>query len=144
MRWAQSRGEWPGSRMTFLEGRAEGDRVDVEGAREDVAGFERPDGGPRKVEAAEGGGRRVVVGFGGILNADGVWVGREGGCMTFGTGCSSVGVAFDVLRTGGGIIALSGFACNRPGAVGFTLRSDIWPASCTFADAVVVVSCSMP
>lgn len=67
VRCAQSRGEWPGSSWTFLEGRAEGARVEVEGARrEDVAGF-RP-GGARRVEAVDGGGRRDATfgGFGGF------------------------------------------------------------------------------
>ena len=57
---AQSSGEWPGSRRTFLEGRVEGGRVEVDGERsEDVEGV-RP-GGTRKMEAAEGGGWREVV-----------------------------------------------------------------------------------
>lgn len=32
-RCAQSRGEWPGVRRTFLEGREEGERVDVDAGR---------------------------------------------------------------------------------------------------------------
>ena len=52
MRCAQSSGEWPGGKRTFLEGREEGGRVEIEagdnlvfGEREDVAGERR--GGPR-------------------------------------------------------------------------------------------------
>lgn len=62
-RAAQSRGEWPGARRTFFEGREEAGREEDVGAREEV-------GGLRRREAAEGGGRRVDCwGF----------VGREGG-----------------------------------------------------------------
>ena len=63
-RAAQSRGEWPGARRTFLEGREEAGREEDVGAREEVGGLRRRD-------AAEGGGRRVEDG-------DGL-VGREGG-----------------------------------------------------------------
>lgn len=67
VRYAQSRGEWPGSRRTFLEGREEGARVDAEGARLEVGGARERDGGARRVDAEEGGGRRVVEGLGGVL-----------------------------------------------------------------------------
>ncbi len=87
VRWAQSRGEWPGERRTFLEGRREGDKVEVErdgGAREREGG-----GGARRVEAVEGGGRRVV-GSAGFRFA--VAVGRGGGGIVgFGGGCGGVG-----------------------------------------------------
>ena len=130
--------------MTFLEGRDEGASVDDDGAREDVDGFDKPEGGPRKVEAAEGGGRREVVGFGGILNAGGAWLGREGGRMTFGAGCSSIDVAFGDLRTGGGIVALSESASDCAGAVGFIWEPVVWPPSCSFAVAFAMCSCSTP
>ena len=61
---AQSRGEWPGFRRTFLDGREFGGSVEIEGWRVDCEG-ERVDlGGVRRVDAAEGGGRRVVEGLG--------------------------------------------------------------------------------
>ena len=49
VRCAQSRGECPGSRITFLEGRWEDGRVEVVGEGE---------GGARREDAADGGGRR--------------------------------------------------------------------------------------
>lgn len=68
-KWAQSRGEWPGSRRTFLEGRRGGGRVDVErrgvvvgrveGGR-DRGGWRRVAGG-RVDEGAGGGFRRGCV-----------------------------------------------------------------------------------
>lgn len=82
MRWAQSSGEWPGERRTFFEGREEGERVEVEGAREDGVGGRDRDDGPRRVEAAEGGGRRVDDGLSGALRVDTVDDGREGGGMS--------------------------------------------------------------
>lgn len=68
IRCAQSRGEWPGSRRTFLEGRADGAWVDIDGARDIVDAFGELNGGPRNVEAGEGGGRSAVEGFGGVLD----------------------------------------------------------------------------
>lgn len=50
---AQSSGECPGERRTFLEGREEGDRVDVEGAREPDGGARDREGGARRAEAAD-------------------------------------------------------------------------------------------
>lgn len=52
VRCAQSRGEWPGSRRTFFEGRVEGERVEVEGARDVGEGFEEFEGEARRVDAA--------------------------------------------------------------------------------------------
>ena len=66
VRWAQSRGEWPGLRRTFFGGRAGGASVEVLGAREDDEGTREPFGGARNVEAAEGGGQRVVESVGGV------------------------------------------------------------------------------
>lgn len=77
VRWAQSRGEWPGCRRTFLEGRVEGWRVEVE--RRKGGGRVREEGcgagaGARRVDAVEGGGAQGVkegarsgVGGGGVV-----------------------------------------------------------------------------
>lgn len=106
VRWAQSRGEWLGSRRTFFEGREPGARVEVEGAR-DVRGGLRVFGvGARRVEAAEGGGRRAVEGLGGFLNGEVVGVGRDGGGMSGGAGLSGFRLALVVGGGGGGIIAV--------------------------------------
>ena len=103
IRWAQSRGEWPGSRRTFLEGREGGDRVDVEGAREDVGGAREREGGPRRVDAAEGGGRRAVEGFGGARAVGLLGSGLEGGGMSeLGAG-AAFRFTFGLGRAGGGI-----------------------------------------
>ena len=62
---AQSRGEWPGERMIFLKGRVGGARVEEVTADKDV--LPRADdlgGGPRSVEASEGGGLRELDSFG--------------------------------------------------------------------------------
>lgn len=77
VRWAQSRGEWPGSRITFLDGRDDGARVEVVGARDAVVGARERNGGPRRVEAAEEGGWRAVDGFGGDLKIGTLGVGLE-------------------------------------------------------------------
>ncbi len=61
-----------------MDGRADGARVDIEGARDKVEAFSELDGGPRNVEAAEGGGRKAVEGFGGVLDVVVVGLGREG------------------------------------------------------------------
>lgn len=79
VRCAQSSGEWPGSRSTFLDGRAEGARVDVEGAREELGGAREREGGARNVDAVDGGGRRDVEGFGGVRLAGFEMSGRDGG-----------------------------------------------------------------
>jgi len=94
VRCAQSRGEWPGSRRTFLDGRIDGAKVDIEGARDRLDAFAGPDGGARNVEAAEGGGRRVVEGLGGVLNVAVVEFGREGGDMRRSTFWSAFRLAF--------------------------------------------------
>ena len=73
-RCAQSRGEWPGARRTFFEGREEGGREEVVGARE-------REGGTRREEAAEGGGRRVEDGLGGARFV--IARGRDGGDIRF-------------------------------------------------------------
>lgn len=59
VRLAQSRGEWPGSRSTFLEGRFEGARVDVEADEASEEGERAAgdrEGGTRRLAAADGGG----------------------------------------------------------------------------------------
>lgn len=59
VKWAQSSGEWPGSRRTFLEGRLEGASVDVEtdAVTEDGEGAARGwEGGTRRLAATDGGG----------------------------------------------------------------------------------------
>ena len=81
VRWAQSRGEWPGSRITFLDERDDGARVEVVGARDAVVGARERDGEPRRVDAAEGSGRRGVDGFGGDLNIGTLGVGFERGSI---------------------------------------------------------------
>lgn len=57
VRAAQSRGLWPGGRITFREGREAGGRVEVVAAR---AGrrVEEDRGGARRVEARDRGGAR--------------------------------------------------------------------------------------
>jgi len=91
VRAAQSRGLWPGGRITFREEREAGGRVDVdaatEGARE-LKGL----GSARRVDAREGGGaREEELSFGSGRRAEGRsdgggirreadWVGLEVGC----------------------------------------------------------------
>lgn len=106
VRCAQSRGEWPGSRRTFLEGRAEGERVEVD--REEVGGAREREGGARRVEAVEGGGRRVVESVGG---ARGVGAGIGGGGMREGSGFR---LAFGLGRGGGGIMEDGGGGGDVP------------------------------
>ena len=81
VRRAQSRGEWPGERMTFLLLRDEGGWVDVVGARE-LFGADLEDGA-RRVDAAEGGGARSLEageGEGGVARGnEGFGGGRGGG-----------------------------------------------------------------
>lgn len=98
VRCAQSRGEWPGSRRTFLDGRLEGARVEIEGAREALEGLRELVGGARRVDAAEGGGRRVVDGLGGTLNVGGFAIGCGDGGMSGADDCSDL---FSVLGDGG-------------------------------------------
>ena len=59
IRCAQSRGECEGARRTLREGRERGGSVEVVGRRREGEGVVR--GGARRVEAGEGGGRKVVV-----------------------------------------------------------------------------------
>lgn len=108
IRCAQSRGEWPGSRRNFFEGREEGARVDVEGARVDMGGAREREGGVRRVAAVEGGGRRVVEGFGGVLKVGGVGVGRKGGGIRAGGDGSGFRLALSLGRGGGSIADISG------------------------------------
>ena len=82
VKWAQSSGEWPGSRITFLDGRDNGARVEVVGARDVVVGAREREGGPRRVDAAERDGRRAVDGFGGDLKIGILGVGLERGTIS--------------------------------------------------------------
>ena len=91
--------------MTFLEGREEGARVDVVGARESEP-RERV-GGVRSEEAAEGGGRSDVEGLGGILKAKGVESFWEGWGMEVDVD-PSFRLAFDSGRAGGGMSTIPG------------------------------------
>lgn len=107
VRAAQSRGLWPGLRRTFLEGREEGERVDVEGASEPGVG-ERLDfvvGGVRRVEAVEGGGRREEVGLG----MAGFEAGRGGGGIVEGKG--AIDGEFEIFGLPFGIVGGGGIAC---------------------------------
>jgi hypothetical protein len=119
MRWAQSSGEWPGERRTFFEGREKGERVEVEGAREDVRGPRDRDGGPRRVEAAEGGGRRFDEGLGGALRVEVVDGGREGGGMSVWEAVAGFRLEFGFERAGGGMRGRLGccFCCGRDAAI---------------------------
>lgn len=95
VRWAQSRGEWPGSRRTFLEGRVDGERVEVE--REEVDGARDRERGARREEAIEGGGRRVVERVGAARRVEERFGG--GGMRVV----SGFRFAFELGRGGGGI-----------------------------------------
>lgn len=91
-RCAQSRGEWPGARRTFFDGREEGGRLEAVGPRE-------REKGTRREEAAEGGGRRVEDGLGG---ARFVVAGRRcGGGIRFNDEGVDFGGAVDVGCGGG-------------------------------------------
>ena len=104
VRCAQSTGQWPGSRRTFFEGRVDGERVEVVGVREVEGGASEREGGPRRVDAAEGGGRRLVEGIGAVLNVGGIGVGREV------VVCWGFRFAVGLRRGGGGIMVL--FGCS--------------------------------
>ena len=111
VRCAQSRGEWPGSRRTFLEGRLDGERVEVVGAREVVVGGARErEGEPRRIDAVDGGGRRAMDGLGGVLNVGGAGVGRDSGDVKAVGGWSGFRLAFGPGRAGGAIMFL--FGCS--------------------------------
>ena len=117
VRCAQSRGEWPGSRRTFLEGRVDGERVEVD--REEVGGAREREGGARRVEAVEGGGRRAVESVGGARRTD---AGFGGGGMREG---SSFRFALGLGRGGSGMVGFCGFE-NIPARVdGFDSVSDV-------------------
>ncbi len=113
VKWAQSSGEWPGSRITFLDGRDNGARVEVVGARDVVVEVREREGGPRKVDAAEGGGRRAVDGFGGALKSGTLGVGLERGSISAVGGSSCFCFGFEVW--GGSIETVSELsaACDR-------------------------------
>lgn len=99
--------------MTFRDGRDDGARVEVVGARDMVVGARERGGVPRRVDAAEGGGRRAVDGFGGGLK-----IGALEGAFKFG-GIRAAGdsSSFCLMfgARGGSIKTLSDLsaACNR-------------------------------
>ena len=117
IRCAQSRGEWPGSRRTFLEGRLEGARVEVE--REEIGGAREREGGARRVEAVEGGGRRVVESLGGARRVD---AGVGGGGMSEGSGFR---FAFELGGGGGCIVECGGFGAMSKWGGGLDSVSDV-------------------
>lgn len=114
---AQSRGEWPGSRRTFFEGREEGESVEVE--REEIGGARELEGGARSVEAVEGGGRSVVERVGGDRRVD---LGFGGEDMRDGSGLH---FAFGFGRGGGGIEELGEGADVSKRDDGFDFESDV-------------------
>ena len=116
-RCAQSRGEWPGSRRTFFGRRALGARVEVEGAREDGGARER-EGGARRVEAVEGGGRMGVEGLGGARPVVLFEGGRGGGGMRVVDGGLVVRFPFGVGRIDGVGIT----DCLFLGSYGYEIR----------------------
>ncbi len=92
VRRAQSRGEWPGDRMTFLLLRDPGGWVEVEGAREAFPFGDKEFDGARSVDAADGGNgaRRAEAGNdagGGGRHKAGFGAGRGGGSMEVCVGC---------------------------------------------------------
>lgn len=117
VRCAQSRGEWPGSRRTFLEGRVEGERVDVE--REEFGGAREREGGARRVDAVEGGGRRVVERVGGGRRVE---AGVGGGGMR---AVSGFRFALELGRGGGGIAEPGGGGDMPKKIEGFDFVSDV-------------------
>ena len=89
-------------RRTFLEGREEGERVDVEAGTGTFCVVRLRDGGPRRVDAADGGGLSVLPSLGRGRRAL-VWGLEDGGMRRVeGRRCSRG--AFDVGREGGGIV----------------------------------------
>lgn len=103
IRWAQSSGEWPGERRTFFEEREEGESVEFEGASEVDWGPRDRDGVARRVEAAEGGGRRLIEGLGEDREVDTVEGGREGGGMRVWEAVPGFRFEFGFGRAGGGM-----------------------------------------
>ena len=120
---AQSRGEWPGSRITFLDGRDEGARVEVVGARDVAVGAREREGGPRRVDAVEGGGRRAVDGFGGGLKIGILGVGLEVGSTSATADSLSFGLVFEVR--GGSIEPLAELTVSCGRGAGFDSGSAI-------------------
>ena len=111
-RFAQSSGEWPGSRRTFLEGRLAEGRVELVGAREEGAMDER-DNGVRRVGAAEGGGRSSPEILGGarrlvLEGVDGAWVSDVEAAYAGG-----FRFALGLGRGGGGMTALTDVEVDR-------------------------------
>lgn len=84
--------------------------MEVEGAREDVCGARDLDGGARRVEATEGGGRRVVDGFDGDRGFEVAGGGRDGGGMRVWGLVSGFRLEFGFGRAGGGMSGL-GVCC---------------------------------
>ena len=76
VRAAQSSGDRPGASRTFLDGRADGASVDVDGARDVLFPRGAWPGGTRREDAEEGGWRKEVGSLGGARDLD---VGRGGG-----------------------------------------------------------------
>ena len=89
-----------------MEGRDEGESVEVDGARDDVCEARDLDGGPRRVEAAEGGGRRVVDDFDGDREFELAGWGRDGGGMRVWGLVSGFRLEFGFGRAGGGMSGL--------------------------------------
>lgn len=124
VRWAQSRGEWPGSRRTFLEGgRVEGWRVEVERREAGAREREESGGGARRVDAVEGGGAwRVEEGAPRGVGSGG---GGGGGMVVFVSGLRlAVEVGFG--RGGGGIVGFCGGGAGGGDVLGgFDFASDV-------------------
>ena len=93
-RCAQSRGEWPGARRTFFEGREDGGRDEAVGVSERL-------GGVRMVDAGDGGGRRVGEALGRVrLTVAGR---RDGGGIRLEGEIPGIGGTEAVGRGGGGM-----------------------------------------
>lgn len=113
VRWAQSRGEWPGSSKTFLEGREGGGRVDVERLVGVGARLEREEGGRRsRVEGEGDGGGCSRVSVGEVDCGAGF---RRRGCVEEGRDRESVGGG----GGGGGGIRVFGLETVVRGLEGF-------------------------